>query len=60
MTILPDKDEFTMIEVFNYMPELEKMLKTELPPKKVEYHPFTDFMYRQFTTEVTHQLMTHN
>ena len=36
-----------MVEVFSLMPELDMMVKNELPPKKYECQAFTEFVYRQ-------------
>ena len=35
-----------MVEVFSLMPELDMMVKNELPPKKYECQAFTEFVYR--------------
>ena len=52
LTVLPcDKEELTMMDVFSVLPELDNIVKLELPEKKIELDPFADFIYRQFSNE---------
>ena len=52
LTILPcDKEELTMIDVFSILPELDTMIKEELPERRIELDPFAEFIYRQFSND---------